>query len=262
MRFLITNDDGYSAPGLAALHAALATVGDVDVVAPAVCHSAKGHAVDTKNEIRVERRTVQPFGEIYVTHSSPADCVRVGLRGLNLDPPDFVVAGINPGANLGVDLYYSGTAAAAREAAIMGVPSLAVSRYIRPNALINWDELSKHVCRIVTTLISDEYRIPAGQFWNVNFPAVTDDQHSQGFTIAPLGLLSHAIDFESQEMDRSSIILKYNADFRSRGTTGKCDVSRVLEGRITATPVDLCNTAKHSKIPSFDNGANNVLDAN
>ena len=121
MRFLITNDDGFDAPGLAALYTALKELGDVDVVAPAVCHSAKGHAVNTRDGIQVERRSVEPFGEMYIAHSSPADCVRLGLRGLGLKSPDFVVAGINPGANLGVDLYYSGTVAAAREAAIMGV---------------------------------------------------------------------------------------------------------------------------------------------
>ncbi|MEJ7596070.1 MAG: 5'/3'-nucleotidase SurE, partial [Planctomycetaceae bacterium] len=115
MQFLITNDDGFDAPGLAALYQALLPLGDVIVVAPAICHSSKGHAVDTKNSIRVERRQVAPFGEIRVVNSTPADCIRVGLRHLLKSPPDFVLAGINPGANLGVDLFYSGTAAAVRE---------------------------------------------------------------------------------------------------------------------------------------------------
>lgn len=250
MRFLITNDDGFDAPGLSALYQALAAIGDVDVVAPAVCHSAKGHAVNTRDGIRVDRQTVEPFGDIHIAHASPADCVRLGLKGLNLETPDFVVAGINPGANLGVDLYYSGTAAAAREAAIMGIPSLAVSRYIRPPKGINWEELTKHVGRVVSTLISDEYRLPSGQFWNVNFPATPGDQHPEDFSIAPMGLMSHAIDYKPTESNGATTILQYNADFRGRGTTGKCDVSHVLEGRITATPVDLCNTADHSMLPS------------
>lgn len=104
MRFLITNDDGFDAPGLEALWQALLPLGTVEVVAPAVCHSSRGHAVDTKNPIRVERREVEPFGGIRIVHSSPADCIRVGLRHVMADnPPDCVVAGINPGANLGVD---------------------------------------------------------------------------------------------------------------------------------------------------------------
>lgn len=98
MRFLITNDDGFDAPGLQALWEALVPLGAVEVVAPAVCHSSKGHAVDTKNSIRVEQRDVEPFGRIRVVQASPADCIRVGLRHVMLEnPPDVVVAGINPG---------------------------------------------------------------------------------------------------------------------------------------------------------------------
>ena len=243
MRFLITNDDGFDAPGLAALYSALVELGEVDVVAPAVCYSAKGHAVTTRDAIRVDHRTLAPFGKIHVAHASPADCVRVGLKGLDLPTPDFVVAGINPGANLGVDLFYSGTAAAAREAAIMGVPSLAVSRYIRMPHGINWDRLSLHVRRVVGQLISDEHRLPTGQFWNLNFPAAVDDEHPAEFSIAPMGLMSHAVGFKTLESDGDSSMLQYTADFRARGTTGECDVSAVLDGQITATPIDLCNSA-------------------
>ena len=248
MRFLITNDDGYDAPGLAALYSALSTMGDIDVVAPAICYSAKGHAVNTRDGIRVELQTLEPFGEIHIAHSSPADCVRLGLCALGLETPDFVIAGINPGANLGVDLYYSGTAAAAREAAIMGIPSLAVSRYIRPEAMIDWNELAKHTTRIVGKLISEEHRLPAGQFWNVNFPAIPADQHPHDFTIVPMGLLSHAINFQTQKTEKNAAIFKYSSDFRKRGTTGTCDVSHVLDGHITATPIDLCNTSQHAKL--------------
>ena len=249
MRFLITNDDGFDAPGLAALYTALSTIGEVDVVAPSECHSAKGHAVNTRDGILIEHRKMEPFGTVHVAHASPADCVRLGLRGLRLEPPDFVVAGINPGANLGVDLYYSGTAAAAREAAIMRVPSLAVSRYTEPDGPINWDALASHTGRVVGQLISDEYRLPGGQFWNVNFPAVTDDRHSEEISFAPMGLFSHSVDFESTQTGDNTTILKYSSDFRSRATSGNCDVSHVLNGHITATPVDLSNTANHAMLP-------------
>ena len=164
-------------------------------------------------------------------------------KGLDLPTPDFVVAGINPGANLGVDLFYSGTAAAAREAAIMGVPSLAVSRYIRMPHGINWDRLSLHVRRVVSQLISEEHRLPIGQFWNLNFPAAVDDEHPAEFSVAPMGLMSHAVGFKTLESDGDSSMLQYTADFRARGTTGECDVSAVLDGQITATPIDLCNSA-------------------
>ena len=105
MKFLITNDDGFDGPGLAALYHGLAALGDVRVVAPAVCHSAKGHAVNTHSPIKVESRSVAPFGAIEIVDSSPADCVRVGLCAPGAERPDFVVAGVNTGANLGVDLF-------------------------------------------------------------------------------------------------------------------------------------------------------------
>jgi len=250
MRFLITNDDGFDAPGLAALFTALSEIGEVDVVAPALCQSSKGHAVNTKDEIRVDRESLEPFGEVYVAHASPADCVRIGLRGLGLKQPDYVVAGINPGANLGVDLYYSGTAAAAREAAILGIPSLAISRYIRPPGGINWEQLTKHTRRVVGQLISDDHRLPNGQFWNVNFPAAPEDDHPTEFTVAPMGLLSHSVGFETRQKDGETTYLQYTADFRGRGKTGECDVSHVLDGRITVTPVDLCTTAPHTGFAS------------
>ncbi len=248
MRFLITNDDGFDAPGLAALYTALSDLGDVHTVAPRECHSARGHAVNTRDEIRVERRSHTPFGTIFVADASPADCVRIGLRGLNLPSPDFVVAGINPGANLGIDLYYSGTAAAAREAAILGVPALALSRYVRPGHQVHWDQLAHHARRIIRTLLSDEYRLPPGQFWNVNFPAVDGDRHPEDFTIAPMGLAPHAVDYETIESEDGTLRLKYCADFRDRKTTGECDVSRVLDGHITATPICLCTgAARHGR---------------
>ena len=107
MRILITNDDGYDAPGLVALYKAMNELGDVFVAPPAVCHSSKGHAVCTKTAIEVEQLDVPEIGTVHAIHSSPADCVRIAVQQLMPEPPDLVVAGINPGANLGVDVYYS-----------------------------------------------------------------------------------------------------------------------------------------------------------
>ncbi|MEQ9407611.1 MAG: 5'/3'-nucleotidase SurE [Fuerstiella sp.] len=250
MKFLITNDDGFDAPGLAALYEALIPLGDVRVVAPAVCHSAKGHAVNTHAPIRVEAREVAPFGRIEIVDSSPADCIRVGLCAPGAEKPDFVVAGINPGANLGVDLFYSGTAAAAREASILGVPSLAISRYIRPDMRVNWSTLAAHVTRVVRLLTSEQHRLPTGHFWNVNFPALSDDQHPEDVTFARQGTLAHDIRFRRvPEASTDSVtMLEYVGDYSSRGITGACDVSHVFERRITATPIDLCTTAVHPSV--------------
>lgn len=250
MHFLITNDDGFDAPGLAALYRALSELGHVTVVAPSQCHSAKGHAVNTHVPIRVAHRDVEPFGRIDIVDGSPADCVRVGLTGLNHQRPDFVIAGINPGANLGVDLFYSGTAAAAREAAIMGVPAIAVSRYVRAEVAIGWEQLVPHVTRAVARLTHADHVLPAGQFWNLNFPAVPESDYPPDVTIAPQGVQSHEIIFEPIESSEDETLLQYQGVYSNRGQSGACDVSHVFSDRIVATPVDLCNTAVHRDLRS------------
>ena len=250
MKFLITNDDGFDGPGLAALYNALIPLGEVRVVAPAVCHSAKGHAVNTHVPIRVDWREVAPFGKIEIVHGSPADCVRVGLCAPDSEVQDFVVAGINTGANLGVDLFYSGTAAAARESAILGVPSLAISRYMHSDFPVDWSKLALHSTRVISQLISNEFRLPQGQFWNVNFPAVANEDHLEEVQFAPQGMLSHDISFRQMESegDPATRIFEYAGNFRSRGKTGACDVSLLFEQKITATPIDLCTTANHPRV--------------
>ena len=237
MRFLITNDDGFDAPGLVALYEALLPLGEVTVVAPSVCHSSKGHAVDTKKPIRVDRRRVDPYGEIFIVHSSPADCIRVGMCHLLTKPPDVVVAGINPGANLGVDLFYSGTAAAAREAALLGVPAFALSRYLRGEASFDWNVLSRHTTRVVAKMLTAEFRLPRGHFWNVNFPAMDNDSYPEEITFASQGTEPHAVSFQVLESDQESQLLAYSAQYRDRGKSGTCDVSQLFEHRLTATPV-------------------------
>lgn len=237
MKFLITNDDGFDAPGLAALYQALLPLGEVTVVAPAKCHSSKGHAVDTKNPIKVERRDVAPLGSIYIAHASPADCIRVGLCHVMKDRPDFVVAGINPGANLGVDLFYSGTAAAAREATLLGVPSIAVSRLLHADFPIDWEILSRQTSRVVKTLVQDEYRLPMGQFWNVNFPTIAGEKYPEELTFVPHGTHPHAVGFEVVEEGPDSQVLAYSGVYRERGRSQECDVHHLFEQRLTATPV-------------------------
>lgn len=272
MNFLITNDDGFDGPGLAALYRALCPLGTVAVSAPAVCHSAKGHAVNTWNPIKVERRQVAPFGEIDIVDASPADCVRVGLRAPGKFQPDYVIAGINTGANLGVDLFYSGTAAAAREAAILGIPSIAVSRYMRPDQPVDWDSMVPHVTRVIQQLISPEHQLEAGYFWNLNFPAIAGDQHPNEITFAAQNLKSHEIQFEEvpeaerpidqdhgdqknsdqKNVDEKNVAwFRYAGNFRNRGLMPECDVTLCFEDKITATPIDLCTTATHPAVQKF-----------
>ena len=127
MRILLTNDDGIQAVGIRDLYKELVAAGhDVHVVAPISEQSAVGHAITIASPLRVKEFAENGFRGLGVS-GTPADCVKLALTTLIAEPPDVVVSGINAGANVGVDILYSGTVSAATEGALMGFPAVAVS---------------------------------------------------------------------------------------------------------------------------------------
>ncbi len=163
MGIIITNDDGIDAPGIRALYAALE--GEVTIIAPNEHHSGCGHQVTTHKPLSITRRDKH---EIAV-HGTPADCSRIGIS--HLEPnADWLISGINAGGNLGVDLYISGTAAAAREAAILGKRAIAISHWIRDTKPIDWDLATALAHRVFLELFAKT--LPEKSFWNVNLPHI------------------------------------------------------------------------------------------
>lgn len=167
MRVLLTNDDGIDAPGLAALARACGgwacrTV----VVAPKEPHSGCGHRVTTDRPLVLEQ--VGP--DRYHVDGTPADCVRLALATLFAGDggPEWVLSGINAGGNLGVDIHHSGTVAAAREAALHGLPALAVSHYHRRENPIDWERAAAWMRAVLADVVPRP--LGPGEFWNVNFP--------------------------------------------------------------------------------------------
>lgn len=175
-KLLLTNDDGYDAPGLAALERAVAGWGmECVVVAPDVCHSGGGHRVTTHRPLAV--REVGPSR--FCIDGTPADCTRLALSTLCPDPT-WVLSGINAGGNLGVDVHLSGTVAAAREAALHGRRSVAVSQYRGRSAAIDWERASRWVTLVLARI--DRVALEPGEFWNVNLPdpATAPEGHAGG----------------------------------------------------------------------------------
>lgn len=127
MRYLLTNDDGIYARGLSALYSELSRDADCLIVAPEVERSAVGHAITLNRPLMVRRTKKDGTFLGYAVSGTPADCVKIGIRELSEKPVDLVVSGINIGANVGINVLYSGTVSAATEGAILGVPSMAVS---------------------------------------------------------------------------------------------------------------------------------------
>ena len=247
MRFLITNDDGYDAPGLLALHRALSALGEVVVVAPAECHSSKGHAVVTQHSIQVEERRVDGMGRVSIVHSSPADCIRLALAVLLDTPPDYVVAGINCGANIGVDVFYSGTVAAAREAAIMGFQATAVSQYTQPDVTVDWQAVSRLTTDTLRHLLAQT--LAPGEFWNVNFPSLPRGRTARPLVFVPQSTEGHLVEFEVVEDGRPGVReFRFTGDYRRRSAAQSADVRHTFEGHVTATRLQLDQTARRAGI--------------
>ena len=124
MKILLSNDDGYQAPGIVALYEALKTIADVEVVAPEQNNSAKSNALTLHSPLYVHRAS----NGFRFVNGTPADCVHIALTGLLGYRPDLVVSGINNGANMGDDTIYSGTVGAAMEGYLFGIPAIAFSQ--------------------------------------------------------------------------------------------------------------------------------------
>ncbi len=171
MNILLTNDDGIHANGLWAMERVLSQQHDVSVVAPNEERSAVGHSITLHNPLRVSKvETNGGWG--YATNGTPADCVKLAVLEILKMQPDMVISGINPGHNAGINLNYSGTVSAAKEAALMGIPAIAVSEDHAPA------EEHTFAAHFVSTLVSklQERGLPSGTFLNVNIPACLPDK--------------------------------------------------------------------------------------
>ena len=166
MKILVVNDDGISAPGLALLAKAAMELGEVWVVAPARQCSAMSHKVSIFGTLRVEQVEDFPVAVkgAYKVEGTPADCVKVAIQYILREKPDCVFSGINNGCNVGFEIAYSGTLAAAFEAVMYGVPAIAFSNaYKAPLTLAE-----EYLVPVAKELLQTE--IGRGEVWNVNFP--------------------------------------------------------------------------------------------
>jgi 5'-nucleotidase len=182
VRILVANDDGVDSPGLHALAEAAAALGTVWVVAPDREQSAMSHSLTLHTPLRARTR-----GErTYAVNGTPADCIYLAMHELMDGPPDLVLSGINRGGNLGNDVHYSGTVAAAREAVLAGAPAVAVSLHLdEHDKQLHWAtgcEVALHVARAVL-----DGGLPPATLLNVNVPNVPPPD-LRGIRAATLGI--------------------------------------------------------------------------
>ncbi len=178
MKILISNDDGYHAEGIIALADALSELAQVTVVAPDRDRSGASNSLTLDNPLRAHREE----NGFFRVEGTPTDCVHLAITGLLKEEHDMVVAGINAGANLGDDVLYSGTVAAATEGRFMGLPAMAVS-LVGPE-LRHYDTACTVASKLVGQLRRDP--LPADTILNVNVPDVSWDQIA-GFEVTRLG---------------------------------------------------------------------------
>lgn len=184
---IVTNDDGYTAPGILALAEAMRALGAVHVCAPAVNQSASGHKITLFQNIKVARATVGQGIPALAVSGSPADCIALSLLGLVDDSPDIVVSGINRGENMGQDLTYSGTVSAALEAAIHGIPAVAFSlARADANCLDHYAVAAKIAIPIVKMVLARG--LPPFTILNVNVPPVAQITALRGIRLTRQGL--------------------------------------------------------------------------
>ena len=166
MNILITNDDGIYAPGLEALYKHLTARHSVAVIAPDREQSAIGHAITLNEPLRANKVSINGSFHGYAVTGTPADCIKMGVFEILDSKPDMVISGINPGANVGVNINYSGTVAAAKEATLYGILSIAVSIHSRDAQY--YDEAAIFIEELAEQLFVN--RLPFGTFLNVNIP--------------------------------------------------------------------------------------------
>lgn len=184
---IVTNDDGYDAPGILALAKAMGKLGETQVCAPAVNQSASGHKITLFQNISVSRKTVGGDIPALAVGGSPADCIALSLLGLVDASPDIVVSGINRGENMGQDLTYSGTVTAALEAAIHGIPAVAFS-LARADAdcLEHYGVAARIAVPIVEMVLAKG--LPPFTILNVNVPPVAQLADLRGIRLTRQGV--------------------------------------------------------------------------
>ncbi len=228
MRTLLTNDDGIDAQGLEVLERIARDLSDVVVVAPARERSGVGHQVTTDRPIAVER--VGPAR--YSVQGTPVDCVRIGLTEIAPDA-SWVLAGVNRGANLGADIYISGTVAAAREGALLGCRSLAISQYVAKGRPLDWEVTHGRAMPLLERLLRSEPGLARGEFWNVNLPHPPNGDKA--------GVVACALDTGPLGVGyrREDGAFIYQAEYRKRPRQPGRDVEICLGGRVAVTKLVL-----------------------
>lgn len=225
---LVTNDDGFHAPGIQALEKALLALGDVWVVAPDSQQSAVSHSISLHRPLRVQTPAPQRF----MVDGTPVDCVMLAVRHLLPRRPDLVVSGVNAGANLGDDVTYSGTVAGAYEGMLQGLPAIAVSDV--SYSPVHLDTAARVAAMIGREVLAEG--LPPDTVLNVNVPDVAHDELA-GVSWTHMGRRHYADEIVKREDPRGQSYYWIGGAIPGGEADPGSDLEAIAQGRVSVTPL-------------------------
>jgi len=257
VRILLTNDDGFEAPGLLMLRDALSEIGDIVTVAPTIEKSASGHSLTLTRPLRF----IEVEKDFYkLDDGTPSDCVFLALKKIygEGERPDLLVSGINRGANMGEDITYSGTVAAAMEGVLQGISSIAVSQVCeRDCSELDAGDYSNAVDATVTLvkkILEDGFPLEGRRLLNINVPPPSHGKY-RGFRITHAGHRAYGNDAQVHYNPRGVEyywiglpLMQWSANPKKESR--KSDFEAVKEGYVSITPVQLDMTS-YEDIPTL-----------
>ena len=243
MHILVTNDDGVNAPGLLALAQAMRQLGKVTVVAPDHNWSAGGHVKTMHRPIRVRETVLADGSKAFHSDGAPSDCVAVALMGFVKEKIDLVLSGINPNANIGNDVTYSGTVTAAMEGAIAGVPSIAVSQDSpeEHRGPLDFSTAARVACEVAQRIM--EKGLPDGTLINLNVPYL-NYQELKGFCITRMGTRLYHDELVRRKDPRGKPYYWIGGPAPTGVPEKDTDYGAIKSGYVSITPLKLDFTAE------------------
>ena len=237
-RILVSNDDGINARGIGRLEKVARTLSDdVWVVAPEIEQSGAGHSLTLRDPLRIRRVSERHFA----VSGTPTDSVLLAIRQILSDhPPDLVLSGINRGGNLGEDVTYSGTIAAAMEGTLLGVPSIALSQVTRADSATKWDTAEHFAADVVRGLVAVPWE--RNVFMNVNFPDLETDAVA-GTAVCFQGRRKLGDQLEERHDPHGRPYYWIGPQRGEDPTRPDTDLAAITGGRISVTP--LCLDLSH-----------------
>ena len=235
MLILLTNDDGIRAPGLVAIYRELVKLGEVHVVAPETVQSATGHGITISTPLLTQRVTVEETFTGVAIDGRPADCVKLAVAKILPRAPDLVVSGINSGANVGINVLYSGTVAAAIEAAFLGLPSIALSLYLRSHIPVDYARTAELSLSVIRQIL--DAGLKPGHCASVNLPPLRAGENPTGVKVCRQCVKPWVDEYEERLDPRGRPYYWNSSVFTLVETEGDTDVAALRDGYITVTPL-------------------------